>query len=70
MRRFELHRHTDVSGISGTGVVAEGVVFYDGRVATRWVSSKKIAQTCVWDSIEHVEEIHGHGGATDIVWID
>jgi hypothetical protein len=26
-RRFELHRDEDESGISGTGVVAEGIVF-------------------------------------------
>lgn len=67
-RRFELHRDTDVSGISGIGVVADGVVFPDGRVATRWRGV--IAQTCVWDSIEHVEQIHGHGGATRLVWLD
>ena len=30
MRNFNLIRHIDVSGLSGTGVVAEGVVFSDG----------------------------------------
>ena len=68
MRRFELHREHDVSGISGTGVVAEGLQFSDGRVVTRWLA--EIAQTCVWDSVEDVAAIHGHGGATLIVWVD
>ncbi|WP_426566391.1 hypothetical protein ACPPVT_07545 [Angustibacter sp. McL0619] len=67
-RRFELHRDVDVSGISGTGVVADGIEFPDGRVATRWRGT--IAQTCSWDSMADVEAIHGHGGATRIVWTD
>jgi hypothetical protein len=38
-RRFELHRDTDITGVSGTGVVAEGVAFSDGVVALRWRSA-------------------------------
>lgn len=68
MRRFKLVREVDVTGLSGTGVVAYGVMFPDGRVATRWRG--KIAQTCVWDSIFDVEKIHGHGGKTRIEWVD
>lgn len=68
MRRFELHRDVDVSGVSGTGVVAEGVLFGDGRVATRWIG--EVAQTSAWDSIAHVIYVHGHDGATRLVWID
>ncbi|NUS58905.1 MAG: hypothetical protein HOV66_29225 [Streptomycetaceae bacterium] len=68
MRRFRLVRDLDVSGVSGLGHVADGVLFDDGKVVTRWRAA--IAQTCVWDSIEHVEAIHGHGGATRIEWID
>lgn len=68
MRRFELHRDVDETGISGTGTVAEGIQFWDGKVATRWIGP--IAQTCVWDSIDHVQAIHGHNGATRLVWLD
>lgn len=68
MRRFVLQRDIDVSGVSGTGVVAEGVQFSDGRVATRWRGT--VAQTCVWDRIEDLVAIHGHGGATRVVWVD
>lgn len=37
-RRFELHRFEDISGVSGTGIVADGVQFPDGVVAMRWRS--------------------------------
>lgn len=67
-RRFELHRTEDETGISGTGLVAWGVLFPDGKVATRWNS--KIAQTCTWDSLEDVMAIHGHGGKTHLIWLD
>ena len=68
MRRFRLVRDQDVSGVSGTGHVADGVQFEDGTVVTRWRAT--IAQTCVWTSIEHVEAVHGHSGATRVEWID
>lgn len=69
MRRFELHRHRDVSGVSGTGVVAQGVRFADGSVAIRWHG--EWATTTIHDrGVDSVEHIHGHGGSTDIVWLD
>jgi len=34
-RRFYLDRRTDVSGVSGTGIVAHGVVWPDGTVTIR-----------------------------------
>lgn len=69
MHRFELHRDTDVTGISGTGPVAEGVEFSDGRVALRWCTGEH-RSTVLWDDIRSVEAIHGHNGATRLVWID
>lgn len=69
MRRFHLQRDTDVSGVSGTGKVAEGVLFSDGAVALRWVTGDYRSTVC-WCSIRGVEAIHGHGGATRIVWDD
>jgi len=71
MRRFILVRHADVSGVSGTGIVAEGIEFSDGRVATRWLAPVgRPAQTCVWDRISDVEAVHGHGGLTRVHWVD
>lgn len=68
MKTFHLQRETDVTGISGTGVVAEGVEFSDGCVVIRWVTGAH-RSTVQWDGgIEDVYAIHGHGGATQVVW--
>lgn len=69
-RRFELHRDVDVSGISGTGVVAEGVAFTDGVVALRWRSAWPTSVVFHDKGMDAVEAVHGHGGATRIVWLD
>lgn len=66
-RTFTLVRDVDVSGVSGTGVVAEGVEFSDGTCAVRWITGDH-RSTVVWDNVESVEIIHGHGGATRVVW--
>ncbi|MFG3340562.1 hypothetical protein [Glycomyces sp. NPDC048151] len=64
---FVLRRTEDVTGVSGTGVVADGVIFPDMKTVTRWRGGTSgIAQTCVWDSPHHVKRIHGHNGATEI----
>lgn len=69
MRTFHLIRKKDISGVSGTGVVAEGTVFSDGTVALRWVAGEH-RSTVIWADIEAVEAIHGHGGATTIHYHD
>lgn len=66
MRTFKLVRDEDITGISGTGEVAEGVEFTDGTVVLRWKGVQ--ASTVVWKSIYDVEIIHGHGGKTRIVF--
>ena len=65
MRTFFLVRDEDPTGISGVGVVAEGVVFSDMTVVLRWFT--KTRSTGFYDSIGDVEQIHGHGGRTRIV---
>ncbi len=67
--RFHLHRDVDATGVSGTGVVAEGVEFVDGTCVVRWVVGDH-RSTVVWDDVASVEAIHGHGGATRVVWDD
>jgi hypothetical protein len=69
LRRFVLHRDEDETGISGTGRVAEGVEFSDGRVALRWCAGEH-RSTVTWDTVRDIEAIHGHGGLTRIVWVD
>ncbi|NIY68001.1 hypothetical protein [Streptomyces malaysiensis] len=66
--RFRLVRAEDVIGISGTGRVAGGVIFPDGTVARRWNTG--VASTAVYDSIDDVETIHGHNGASVIELVD
>jgi hypothetical protein len=67
--RFRLVRHEDVSGSSGIGYVAEGVRFSDGKVVLHWVTDGP-RSTAVYESVKDVEAIHGHGGATEVEWID
>lgn len=59
-------RDEDPTGVSGIGIVAEGVEFSDGSVAMRWLSEH--ASTAVWASIESMITVHGHQGRTRIKW--
>lgn len=68
MRRFNLNRIEDETGISGTGIVAEGVVFANGKAALSWRTSH--TSVAVYDSMFALEAIHGHGGRTRIEWVD
>ena len=68
MRRFHFLRLEDASGVSGCGVVAEGVIFSNGKVALEWLSNH--ASTNLYDSLDDVEYIHGHEGRTKIVFDD
>jgi hypothetical protein len=69
---FRVVRDQDISGISGTGVVAEGVQFSDGWVVTHWLDQAPMwePKTDVWHhkGTGPITKIHGHGGATRIVW--
>ncbi|AZM47752.1 hypothetical protein DMB38_19955 [Streptomyces sp. WAC 06738] len=66
--RFHLDRHEDITGVSGEGTVAGGVIFPDGTVAMRWNTGTK--STAIYDSIDDVVAIHGHNGATVVTLID
>lgn len=68
MRRFYLLRHRDVSGVSGEGVVAEGVEFSGGDVVLRWHGGS--ASLCIYNSMKAIERVHCHKGETEIVWLD
>lgn len=84
VKRFELHRDLDISGISGPGVVADGLMFPDAFTVT-WPggSSTELppgwcqvmwrgrhASTVLWPSIDGLLAVNGHGGATRLVWLD
>jgi hypothetical protein len=65
-RTFTLHRDNDVTGVSGTGHVADGVRWPDGSASIRWRGENP--SVVFWDSHESVEKIHGHNGSTRIMW--
>jgi hypothetical protein len=68
VRTFRLHREVDVSGVSGTGMVCEGVQFSDDSVVIRWFGVH--ASIVIWRSLEDAMAIHGHDGKTQVVWDD
>lgn len=65
IREFYLNRIEDESGISGTGVVARGVILPSGSVVLEWQTF--YSSIAIYKSIEAVEQIHGHHGKTIIV---
>lgn len=68
MRTFVLRRIEDESGISGTGDVAEGVEFSNGKCTMCWITVYR--SVTVYDSIRELEAIHGHNGKTVVVFDD
>jgi hypothetical protein len=76
---FKLVRDVDLTGLSGTGEVAEGVEFSDGTVAVRWAELPEDSEnykrgvratTVLFQNIKAVLALHGHNGATRLVWDD
>ena len=69
LRRFALVRpDTDVSGVSGTGVVALGVVTHTGCVFAQWTEPGEIVVQP--RGLAAFLSVHGHDGATVVRWID
>lgn len=66
-RLFELQRDVDVTGYSGVGVVADGVIWPDGTVSMRWRG--QIRTTTEAACVADIEAIHGHGGASRVVLV-
>jgi hypothetical protein len=67
-RLFRLVRDVDVSGVSGPGIVVEGVVFTDGTAVTHWLVPP--SSTAIFRSLDDVVAIHGHDGRTRLEFID
>jgi len=65
---FWLVRDEDVSGVSGVGIIAEGVLFDTGKAVLAWRTAYR--SVAVYDSIEDLIAIHGHEGKTHIAWLD
>lgn len=67
MRCFKLNRAIDDSGVSGTGIVASGVVFDDGTTILHWEVTE-VHSTTVYKSSSDMLKIHGHYGHTTLEW--
>jgi hypothetical protein len=67
-RRFLLNRAADPSGVSGLGIVATGCLFPDGSCVLRW--HRSVGSTVLYDTIEDLLAVHGHGGATTVQFLD
>ena len=69
-RRFVLDRDVDLTGVSGTGVVAEGVEFSDGVVVLHWTSQWPSSVVHYERGMDSVVHVHGHDGRTRIRYLD
>lgn len=67
MRIFVLKREEDESGVSGTGIVAEGIEFGNGKCVLSWRGEPN--SMGVFGDIAAVEKIHGHRGKTKVVFL-
>lgn len=65
MKIFYLKRIEDESGVSGTGRVAQGFIFDNGKVAVTWLSEHP--SVTIYDSIGEIHAIHSHEGKTEII---
>jgi hypothetical protein len=68
MRLFYLRRIEDESGISGTGVVAEGVEFSNGQCVMHWLT--QFSSVAVYPTLKELVNIHSHGGKTKVEYYE
>jgi hypothetical protein len=73
-RCFLIVRKTDVTGVSGVGVIGDGYQSSDGAVAYRWHGGPPQNQP-KWEFYDNrgtdpFLQISGHDGRTELIWID
>ena len=69
MRRFHFERSEDASGVSGCGIVAEGIIFLDtGEAVVHWFGQHSSIN--IYHCIDDITHIHGHNGKTKIIFDD
>lgn len=68
MRRFKLNRKEDETGVSGIGIIAQGIELEDGIVVLKWLTERR--STAIYQSMADVQMIHGYQGKTVVEWID
>ena len=65
MKIFYLNRTEDESGVSGTGRIAQGFIFDNGKVCLTWLSEHP--SVTIYDKIGEVHATHGHQGKTEVI---
>lgn len=65
LKEFYLQRDEDITGTSGTGIVARGVILESGKAIMEWCTLH--TSVCIYNNIQDVELIHSHEGKTRIV---
>lgn len=68
---FSMYRQHDSTGVSGDGTIAYGMKAPapSGKVVACWVTNP-YRSVQIYDSMEHLKELHGHGGGTKIIQMD
>lgn len=69
LREYYLQRNEDFSGVSGTGIVAEGVVMPSGKCIHEW-SQSYVTSHNIYPNINAVQHIHGHEGRTIVKFVN
>lgn len=68
---FKMIRNDDESGISGTGVVLQGVLWPDGHVDMQWISdTPSEVRFNSWKEFKHIHIDMHPVNNTEIVWFD
>lgn len=68
-RLFQVIRHEDATGVSGTGIVARGLEFPNGFCLMQWVVPPA-QSVAVYERIEDLLRIHGHNGRTVVEYLN
>lgn len=58
MRTFTVYRQSDETGVSGTGIVIEGVVFATGECVVHWLTPPPSGSLAIWSSFDAFIRIH------------
>lgn len=68
IKHFYLNRKEDVNGVSGTGIVARGIVLPSGHAVLEWLTFT--SSISIFNSLDCLIEVHSHGGKTEIIMGD
>ena len=58
MRKFTMYRQSDESGVSGSGMVIQGVIFANGRTVIQWLTDPDPGDTQVKQSWSKFLDVH------------